>query len=88
MYNPLTQNIQVGCLVQYFDPSIISGTSHKLRLFWAGPYQVMKLIAPALAMLQVPPAWNEVPDLMMEDEDGMMIKEADTKRKRDEVAWR
>ena len=24
---------------------------------------------------------------MMEDEDGMMIKEADTKRKRDEVAW-
>ena len=48
----------------------------------------MKLIAPALAMLQVPPAWNEVPDLMMEDEDGMMIKEADTKRKRDEVAWR
>ena len=38
-------------------------------------------------MLEVPPAWNEVPDLMMEDKDGMMIMEAVTKRKRDEVAW-
>ena len=48
MYKPFTQNIQAGCLVWYFDLRIIPGTSHKLRLFWAGSYQVMKLIAPAL----------------------------------------
>ena len=41
-------------------------------------------------ILEVPPSWNEVPDLMMEAEDGRMIMEAATKRKRDEVArgWR
>ena len=49
MYKPLTQNIQAGCLVWYFNPRIIPGTSHKLRSFWAGPYRVSKLIAPALA---------------------------------------
>ena len=39
--------------------------------------------------LDAPPAWNEVPDLMMEAEDGMMILKAATKRKREgeEVAW-
>ena len=37
-------------------------------------------------MLEVPPAWNEVSDLMMEDQDSMMITEAATKRKRNEVA--
>ena len=41
MYKPLTQNIQAGCLVWYFDPRIIPGTSHKLRSFWAGPYGVI-----------------------------------------------
>ena len=35
-------------------------------------------------MLEVPPKWNVVPDLIMEDEE--MIMETDTKRKRDEVA--
>ena len=34
----------VGCLVWYFDPRIISGTSHKFRSFWAGPYSISKLI--------------------------------------------
>ena len=48
MYNPLTQNIKVRFLVWYFDPRIIPGTSHKLRSFLAGPYGVIKLIAPAL----------------------------------------
>ena len=38
MYKPLTQNIQAGCLVWYFDPRIIIGTSHKLRSFWARLY--------------------------------------------------
>ena len=37
-------------------------------------------------MLEVPPEWNAVPDLIMEDEEGMMITETDTKQKRDEVA--
>ena len=41
MYKPLTQNIRARCLVWYFDPGIIHGTSHKLKLFLAGPYQVM-----------------------------------------------
>ena len=48
MHKPLTQNIQAGYLVWYFDPRIIPGTSQKLRSFWAGPYQAMKLIALAL----------------------------------------
>ena len=52
---PLTQNIQAKCLVWYFDPRIIPGTSHKLRLFWAGPYQVMKLRA--LAFVEIKPVY-------------------------------
>ena len=52
LYKLLTQNIRVGCLVWYFDPRIIPWTSHKLRLFWAGPYQVSKLIAPSLAEIK------------------------------------
>ena len=45
MYKLFTQNIQAGCLVWYFDPRIIPGTIHKLRLFWAGPYKALRLIA-------------------------------------------
>ena len=52
IYEPLTQNIRVGCLVRYFDPRIIPGASHKLRLFWIGPYRVSKLIAPSLAEIK------------------------------------
>ena len=37
-------------------------------------------------MLEVPPEWNAVPDLIIKDEEGMMITETDTKQKRDEVA--
>ena len=48
MYKPLTQNTRASCLVWYFVLRIIPGTSHKLRSFWAGPYQVTRLIAPAL----------------------------------------
>ena len=43
LYKLLTQNIRVGCLEWYFDPRIIQGTSHKLRLFWAEPYRLSKL---------------------------------------------
>ena len=37
-------------------------------------------------MLDTLLAWNEVPDVMMETEDGRTILEAATKWKRDEVA--
>ena len=37
-------------------------------------------------VLEVPPEWNLVIDLIMEDEEGLMITETDTKRKRDKVA--
>ena len=52
MYKPLTQNIRAGCLIWYFNPRIIPGTSHKLRSFWAEPYRVSRLIAPALAEIK------------------------------------
>ena len=52
MYKPLAQNIRAGCLVWYFDPRIIPGTSHKLRSFSARPYQVSRLIASALAEIK------------------------------------
>ena len=55
LYKPLTQNIRVGCLVWYFDPRIILGTSHKQTLFWAGPYQVFKLIA--LSLTEIKPVY-------------------------------
>ena len=37
-------------------------------------------------MLEIPPKWNAVPDLIMEDEEELMITETDYKQKRDEVA--
>ena len=37
-------------------------------------------------MLEVPPEWNAVPDLIMEDDEDLMITETDTKQKRDEEA--
>ena len=37
-------------------------------------------------MQEVSPEWNEVPDLMMEDEDILPKAEVSTKKKRDEVA--
>ena len=39
-------------------------------------------------MLEVPPEWNEIPDMMMEDEDALPEAEGSTKWKRDEVAKR
>ena len=37
-------------------------------------------------ILEIPPEWNAVPDLIMEDKEGMMITETDTNLKRDKVA--
>ena len=42
--------------------------------------------ARAEEMLEVHPEWNEVPDMMMEDEDVVPEAEESTKQKRDEVA--
>ena len=41
-------------------------------------------------MLDAPPAWSEVPGLIIETKEGRVIPEAVTKSKRDEVAcwWR
>ena len=45
-------------------------------------------VAEAIAkeMLEVPPEWNEVPDMMLEDKDVLPKAEGYTKWKRDEVA--
>ena len=48
----INQNIRAGCLVWYYDPRIIPGTSHKLRSFWAGPHRVLRLLAPALGEIK------------------------------------
>ena len=37
----------------YLDQKIIPGTSHRLRSFWAGPYRVSRLIAPALVGIKL-----------------------------------
>ena len=37
-------------------------------------------------IIDAPPVWSEVPDLMMETKEGRMIPEAATKQKRNEVA--
>ena len=41
MYKVLMQNIQVGCLVWYFNSKIVPWTNHKLRSFWGGLYHVI-----------------------------------------------
>ena len=37
-------------------------------------------------MFEIPPEWNAVPDLIVEDEQEQMITVTDNKQKRDEVA--
>ena len=48
-YKPLVNQFKVGQWVWIFDPRIIPGSCDKLRSYWAGPYQIMRLLAPALA---------------------------------------
>ena len=38
------------------------------------------------AMLEIPPEWNTVPNMIMEEEEELMITETDNKQKRDDVA--
>ena len=44
------------------------------------------MVARAEEMLKIPPEWNTVPDMMMEDKDVLPEAEGSTGRKRDEVA--
>ena len=37
-------------------------------------------------MLEVPPKWNKVPDLMMEEEDVLCKATGSTKQRRDEIS--
>ena len=47
------QDVQAGSHFSFvFDPRIIPGTSLKIRSFWAGPYQVTKLMALAVAEIK------------------------------------
>ena len=48
-YKPLLNGFKVGQWVWLFDPRIILGSSDKLRSYWAGPYKIVRKIAPALA---------------------------------------
>ena len=48
-YKPLISKFTAGTWVWCFDPKIIPGSCDKLRSYWAGPYQIVRLIAPALA---------------------------------------
>ena len=47
-YTPLLNNFEVGQWVWLFDPKIIPGSCDKLRSYWAGPYKIVRKIAPAL----------------------------------------
>jgi hypothetical protein len=39
----------IGQWVWIFDPRIIPGSCDKLRSYWAVPYKIIRLLAPALA---------------------------------------
>ena len=39
----------VGQWIWIFDPKIIPGSCDKLKSYWAGPYKIVSLMAPALA---------------------------------------
>ena len=47
-YKPLLNVFEVGQWVWLFDPRIIPGSCDKLRLYWAGPYKIVRKIAAAL----------------------------------------
>ena len=48
-YKPILNQFNVGQWVWIFDPKIIPGSCDKLRSFWAGPYKIVRLMAPVLA---------------------------------------
>ena len=48
-YKPILNQFNIGQFVWIFDPKIIPGSCDKLRSYWAGPYKIVRLMAPALA---------------------------------------
>ena len=48
-YKPIVNQFNIGQWVWIFDPRIIPGSCDKLRSYWAGPYKIIRLMAPALA---------------------------------------
>ena len=48
-YKPIMSKFEVGDWVWIFDPRIIPGSCNKLRSYWAGPYKIIRKLAPALA---------------------------------------
>ena len=48
-YKPIENQFNIGQWVWIFDPRIIPGSCDKLRSYWAGPYKIVRLLAPALA---------------------------------------
>ena len=48
-YKPILKQFNIGQWVWIFDPRIIPGSCDRLRLYWAGPYKIIWLMAPVLA---------------------------------------
>ena len=48
-YKPILNQFNIGQWVLIFDPRIIPGSCDKLRSYWAGPYKIIRLMAPVLA---------------------------------------
>ena len=48
-YKPILNQFNVAQWVWIFDPKIIPGSCDKLRSYEAGPYKIVRLLAPALA---------------------------------------
>ena len=47
-YKPIVNQFNIGQWVWIFDPRIIPGSCDKLRSYLAGPYKIIRLMAPAL----------------------------------------
>ena len=48
-YKPILNQFNIEQWVWIFDPKIIPGSCDKLRSYWAGPYKIVRLMAPVLA---------------------------------------
>ena len=48
-YKLILNQFNIGQWVWIFDPGIIPGGCDKLRSYWAGPFKIVRLMAPALA---------------------------------------
>ena len=48
-HKPILNQFNIGQWVWIFDPRIIPGSCDKLRSYWAGPYKIIRLMAPVLA---------------------------------------